>query len=85
MISNAVTKSVYEAEDNRLKCSYCKDKIKKGQHYYREAKQGWRNSHTINMCRDCAMVLSVKFGFDDKEMIQVKKELILIGLEENDE
>jgi hypothetical protein len=72
-----VLNRVYIAEDNRLKCTYCKGKIEKGNKYYREAKQGWRSSHTINLCRKCAGIMFINFAFDDDELMLIKKEMIL--------
>ena len=77
-----ITKSVSIAVNNRMKCSYCQAMITKGQKYFREHKAGYNHSHTINICKTCAIVMFVKFEIDESELRTIQKEMMLNSLEE---
>lgn len=85
MINTNIISSINIATHNRMKCSYCQNMITKGQKYFREHKTGYNHSHTINICKVCAIVMFVKFEIDESEVKLIQKEMILNSLEDEDD
>jgi hypothetical protein len=81
-LDTRITKSINVAVNNRMKCSYCCRMIAKGQKCFREQKTGYNHSHTINICKICAVVMFVKFEIDENEVKTIQKEMILNNLED---
>ena len=71
---------IYIAENNRFKCVYCGETIKKGEYFFRNASYSFRNSHIVNICRDCLIRNAVTMKITPKEMNAKRKELIIENL-----
>lgn len=67
---------ITKAEDNRRMCKYCHKTINKGENYFNESKEGWRSSFTINLCRLCLFKFAVETGITNKEIDDIKKEVL---------
>jgi len=52
----------------------------KGSKFYRSAKYTFRNSHIINMCKDCIIKMSVVADITTEELNKKRKELIVENL-----
>lgn len=80
---------LFEAIDSRYKCSCCNGKINKVEKYFRDAKQEWQSSHTVNICCGCIVRLFLSLNFDEEEVNKIRKEMIVEKLwkevKENDE
>ena len=79
MIHN--NKLINIAEDNRIKCTCCENRINKGEKYFRDAKHGYRNSHTVNICYKCIGRMFLKAGITDEELEKIKSEVMIDVIE----
>ena len=59
------------AQDNRLRCTECFLPINKNEKFFRRYKQGYRSSHTINICIDC--IVKMNKAITKKDIITRKK------------
>jgi len=64
------------AVDNRYKCTECKETIHKGDKYFRDAKSGWRSSHTVNICTDCLIEMFFELNLSKKDIVNRRKMFI---------
>jgi hypothetical protein len=71
------------AEDNRLNCSECGEKIVKGEKYFRRQFLAYKNNSRINLCKRCIARMAIENNIEDKEVSEIKKEMIVETLEEN--
>ena len=69
------------AGDNRIKCTCCGEKINKGEKYFRDAKQSYRSSHTVNICYKCIGRMFVKARITDEELEKIKSEVMVDVIE----
>jgi RNase P subunit RPR2 len=65
------------AENNRFKCTECNTTIGKGDKYFRDAKSGWRSSHTVNICNDCISKMFFELNLPLKLISKLKKEFLV--------
>lgn len=78
--TNKENNDVCVAQHNRYRCSYCDNKIEKGNYFFRNATFGFRSSHIINICKDCITKISVIAGITTEELNKKRKELIVENL-----
>ncbi len=56
------------------KCSYCKKDILRGVYYF-------NLKEPLAICRNCVIRLLIEFDITKKEIVEVKKEMILENLD----
>ena len=76
-VGRKMMEKLFEAEHNRYGCSCCGGKINKGEKYFRDAKQSFRSSHTVNICYKCIVRLYLNLNLDDEELEKIRKEMIV--------
>jgi RNase P subunit RPR2 len=76
---------IVEAGSNRYSCTECGKAIKKGEKFFRDSMKGWRASHTVNICRKCAIKMILEFDVEIEEIGEMRKEIILDRLENKKE
>ena len=76
---------ILTAYDRRTRCRYCNLAIEKGQKYFRDAMQGYRSSHTVNICQRCLVRIFLLLALEEEDIKTIRKELILESLEDKDE
>jgi len=71
-------KGIYCAENNRYSCTSCKERINKGDKFYRKA-----GHHSVtNLCRDCVALLAAGLELTPQDIQQALKKAMLSRLEE---
>jgi len=72
-----------KASNNRFICSFCHTTIKKDSNFFRELRQGYRCSLSVNICERCIAKMFIEIGINNKQISEIKKEMICEKLEEN--
>ena len=75
---------ILTAYDRRTRCRYCNLAIEKGQKYFRDAMQGYRSSHTVNICPKCLVRAFLLLNLEEEDIKQIRKELVLEKLEDKE-
>jgi len=68
---------LFQATDNRFKCTECSRTIKKGEKYFRRKQTAWRSSHTVNMCVDCIIDMFFGLNLTKQEIVNHQKERMI--------
>jgi RNase P subunit RPR2 len=65
-----------KAEHSRYHCTECMQYIKKGEKYFRDAKSGWRSSHTVNICWKCLTKAFFELNISARDTAKLKIEFL---------
>ena len=80
-----INELVNVAENSRYKCTCCEYKINKGEKYFRDAKQSYRSSHTVNLCYKCIAMIFLRSGIRTEELEKITNEIMIKRIEGDEE
>ena len=67
--------------ENRCWCEFCSRAIEKGEKCLITFKQARRGTTRVNICENCIIRMGIECGIEDKNLIKIKKDIILESLE----